>query len=153
VRDVAGDNAAYNRAALGDCKSEMQNGFWEVLVHTRLVASGKTILWAPEMQMEFNAAGNLWATMRTRFWHGRYYSSTRKGNTPIIRFVRMLTAPLLLPLLLGRICRRVWRHRPDWMIHVWRALPALFVLVTAWSVGEMSGYAWPQQHAQPVNSG
>ncbi len=144
VDDVAGDNAAYRRESLAGCEAVLRDGFWEVLVHERLVAQGRTILWQPAMQVEFYATGSLRSMAQTRFEHGRYYASTRSGNRPATRALRALTAPALPFVLLARIYGRVRAKQPAWTSHFWRSLPALSVLVLAWSLGEMTGYVQPQ---------
>ena len=113
-------------------------------MHQRLVAQGRTILWQPAMQVEFRAAGSLAGMAQTRFEHGRYYASTRSGSGPAGRVLRALTAPALPFVLLARIYGRVRAKQPGWQGHFWRSLPALSVLVIAWSLGELSGYVRPQ---------
>jgi hypothetical protein len=144
VPDVAGDNAAYRRSALAECATAMQDGFWEVLVHEQLVAQGRTILWSPAMLVEFHAAGSLPQLARARFEHGRYYAATRSGNRPATRTLRALTAPALPFVLLARIYSRISAKQPAWRGEFWRSLPALAVLVAAWSLGELAGYIRPQ---------
>jgi hypothetical protein len=144
VHDVAGDNAAYRRAALAGCVTAMRDGFWEVLVHEQLVTQRRAILWEPAMLVEFHAAGKLRDLARTRYEHGRHYASTRRGNRPATRALRALTAPVLPLVLLARIHGRVRSKQPAWRGRFWRSLPALAVLVTAWSLGELSGYVRPK---------
>lgn len=144
VHDMAADNAAYRRSALDRCGAAMQDGFWEVLVHEQLAARGQVILWEPAMQVQFHAAGSLAEMARTRCEHGRTYAATRSGNRGLKRVLRAVTAPALPFLLLLRIYRRVRSRQPQWLRHFWRSLPALAVLVTAWSLGELRGYVQPQ---------
>jgi hypothetical protein len=56
----------------------------------------------------------------------------------------MAAAPLLVPVLLGRIYGRVKQERPDWIGNFWRSLPVILIILAAWSAGEMSGYAVPK---------
>jgi glycosyltransferase involved in cell wall biosynthesis len=145
IDDVAGDNASYKREALQHCLEELESGFWETIINARLRAKGETLIWVPEMVVEFSAAEKLNDIVRYRFRHGRHYGSTRTGNTVFTRVLRLLAAPILVPLLFSRIHRRVRQTRSDWMPQLWRALPALLVILSAWSAGEVSGYVWPQQ--------
>ena len=145
IDDIAGDNAAYKVAALQQCRPEWQTGFWENMVNARLVANGQTLLWAPEMAVTFRAAEKLSDIVRTRFRHGRNYGSTRLGNTLPKRVVRFFASPLLVPVLLSRIYRRVKEQQPDWLPRFWRSLPGLMVILLAWSTGEASGYLWPER--------
>jgi hypothetical protein len=140
VEDIPGDNGTYKRAALDQCRASMAGGFWETLVHVCLHQQGHHLLWDPAVRVHFATGGSLRHAAATRMQHGRHYGATRPGNTPAGRLFRTLTGPLIPFVLLNRIAGRVRRTRPDWTPHLLRALPALFVLVTAWSIGEVSGY-------------
>lgn len=145
VHDIAGDNAAYKRADLALCEHEMRDGFWETLVHVRLRAVGKTLLLTPEVCVRLSAGSSSMTAVRTRFWHARNYASTRPGNRLPKRLLRIATSPLLMPVLLLRIYRRVAAQRPDWLPLFWRSFPQLLLFVGAWSLGEASGYILPQR--------
>lgn len=145
VEDVAGDNAAYKRVALERCRSEWEMGFWENLVNARLRANGEILLWEPGMAVKFAVAENLGDIIRNRFRHGRHYASTRLDNTLPKRVLRIAAAPLLVPVLLTRIYRRVREGQPGWLRQFWRSLPVILVILATWSAGEMSGYAFPKR--------
>lgn len=145
VNDVAGDNAAYKYAALESCHEEMQSGFWETLVHLRLRAEGQRLMMMPEMRVQLGRGSSLLAIATMRLQHGRHYGSTRPSNSPFMRLIRVLTAPLIAPVLLLRIINRVLKQRPDWTPQLMQALPALLLLLTAWTIGEVSGYIVPQR--------
>jgi len=143
VQDIAGDNGAYQRASLLRCADAIRDGFWETLAHDCMRANGETLEIIPEMRVRLGPSGPLMKMAGLRLRHGRYYGSTRPGNMPMTRIVRAAASPLLVPILLWRILGRVRRQRPDWISHFYRALPALFVLVCAWALGEASGYLAP----------
>lgn len=140
IAEIAGDNAAYQRAALEACAGTMQEGFWETLVHACLRSHGRSLQWQPQMQVRFGRTGSLREVARLRFRHGRHYAATRPGNTPLRRLLRLLTAPALPFLLLARIAGRVNRRQPAWRRKLLGALPALWLILLAWSWGEMAGY-------------
>ena len=157
VDEIPGDNAAYKRATLELCQREMRDGFWETLVHVRLRAEGETLAMIPTMRVRLAAAAgkdgagdrSLLATAGLRFRHGRHYGSTRPGSTTAVRLVRLAASPLIVPTLLARIAGRVQRGQPGWLPQLRRALPALLVLLTAWAIGEASGYLLPQRREWP----
>lgn len=144
-REIAGDNAAYRRAALEWAWTERGRGFWETLVHHHLRARGEPLYLSPAVRVRAGPAGDAWDVARARFLHGRHFGSTRPATSTAGRVVRALTAPALPPLLLFRIGRRVADHRPDWWCHYLRALPWLFLLLGAWSAGEVGGYLSPRR--------
>ncbi len=139
VNDIAADNGAYRLDAINACKSRWVGGFWETLVHPCLRENGEKILFDPAVQVRFVGGINLWAMAKQRFRHGRHYGSTRGGS----RLPRVITSPFIPVLLLLRIIRRVRAAHPEWMRQLIRALPALIVLVLAWSIGEARGYLTP----------
>jgi hypothetical protein len=158
VDEIAGDNAAYKRAALELCQREMAGGFWETLAHRRLRAEGMPLIFNPNMRVRLGAVSggtseqggaSVTPLAAVRFRHGRHYGSTRPGSGWLMRMARLAATPLLLPALLSRIAGRVRRDRPDWMPHFVRALPALIAIVGAWTIGEAAGYAWPQAPTAP----
>jgi len=137
IMDIAGDNAVYRRAALEQVRESWRGGFWETLVHHALRARGGTLALDPTMTIHFVGDVPLGVMARQRFRHGRHYGATRGGD----RLVRLITSPAIPVVLLTRIYRRVRAKRPDWLPKWWRALPALLVLIIAWSAGEIVGYA------------
>lgn len=145
LHDLPGDNSAYRRAALEPCRVHWQDGFWETPVNACLTARGERLAWAAQMQVEYTAGIGLGPFARARFVHGRHYASTRFAARPLARLIHFAGAPLLMPLLLARIWRRVRERRPDWLPHFWTALPALIVFMTAWALGEASGYLLPEK--------
>ena len=145
ILDVAGDNAAYKRAALAGCPETTAGGFWENLVNACLVQHGETLLWSPELKVEFQTAEPLRQIIQVRFRHGRVYGSTRSGNNGVNRLVRLLTTPFLPALLWSRIARRVQQNRPEWLPQLFQATIPLLLILCAWSAGEAAGYAWPER--------
>jgi hypothetical protein len=144
VDDVAGDNAAYRRAALDAVRDTWRAGFWEIDVHRALRARGQTLALVPDMTTRFTGGVSLRAMARQRWRHGRQYGATRRGS----RVFRIMTSPAIPLVLALRIIRRVRTKRPDWMPQVWRSLPALLVLIGAWSAGEIVGLCTGRSHAR-----
>ena len=145
VIDLAGDNAAYRRVALNGFESEMASGFWENLVHHHLLVEGWKLYLSPDIRAQLGPVANVWSFCRERFRHGRYYGSTRPRASGLMRALRALTAPALMPFLLLRIGLRVTRQRRDWLANYLFSMPWSVVFLSFWSLGEMSGYLWPQR--------
>lgn len=144
VADVAGDNAAYRRAALAGCHAEMADGFWETIIHRRLRADGHQLYLSPTIRVRHGPGISVRRYAAVRYRHGRHYGATRPTDSGIERVARILSGPLLLPFLALRTDQRVARHRPDWRQRYLRSLPWLLPILGAWTVGEVTGYlrAW-----------
>lgn len=148
AEEIPGDNAVYRREDLERHWRDRADGFWEVLLHRELRAAGRGLRFVPELQMRLEAAPSLSTMARERLRHGRHFGATRPLAPPR-RIAAALASPALLPLLLIRLARRQARLRPEWRGR-WRlALPALLVLLAAWSCGEMLGYLAPRRRAAP----
>lgn len=145
LHDLPGDNSAYKRSTLEQYRAQWQDGFWETPVNACLTADGATLVWVTQMQVEYAAGSGLGEIVRARFAHGRRYASTRFQARPLVRLAHFVGSPLLVPVLMRRIWQRVRGRRPDWLAHFWPALPALAVIMTAWSLGEASGYLLPER--------
>jgi hypothetical protein len=136
VDDIAGDNAAYRLSSIRRCGGGWLDGFWETIVHDCLQSNGETLRLDPAMTVQFAGGALLRDMAKLRFEHGKHYGSTRDGN----RLIRILTSPAIPFVLLNRIFGRVRSKRRDWIGKFVTALPALMVLIGAWSLGELAGY-------------
>lgn len=137
--ELAGDNAAYRKSALGD-RDYGREGFWENLVHHDVRAQGWKLSLIADMRVQLGSGVRAWQFCRERFLHGRYFGSTRPGRSLSTRLARVLTAPALAPFLLLRIGSRIVGHRPDWLGKYVVALPWIVCFLSCWSVGEAVGY-------------
>ena len=73
-----------------------------------------------------------------RYEHGRDFARKRLIEEPgSRRWLLLLASPLLPPLLTWRVAKAAAHGR--WSTFL-RALPATFLFLTAWSVGEAVGY-------------
>lgn len=149
VAEIPGDNAVYRRPVLERYWGRQDQGFWETVVHHRLRAEGEKLYLSSDIRVRLGATSRPWEFARSRFRHGRHFSSTRPGMSTGGRVIRLLAVPALLPFLLLRIGRRVVRHRPDWALTFCLAFPWLIYFVGAWSLGELIGYIAPQHGITP----
>lgn len=138
--EIAGDNAVYRRDLL-QTHHTTSEGFWEHLYHRSLRLDGYTLSLDPKLAVRF-AGSSFTEFCSVRARHGFHYGSTREMAFPE-RVIRFVTSPLLPPVLVLRIVRRVVSKRRDWTRNVARALPFLFIAVLSWSLGEAAGYLRP----------
>jgi hypothetical protein len=146
VAEIPGDNAVYRKTALERYWKQPENGFWETLFHHELRLQGENLYMSPDIEVCLGKTDHAWKFFQARFQHGRHYGSTRPDTSRVGRLGRALAAPALMPFLLLRIGQRVVKHRPDWLMPYLLALPWLVLFLSAWSLGEVSGYLWSQSY-------
>lgn len=144
---LTGANVAYNRRVIADVIGWAQDGEWENVAHTRLVARGSMLRFARTAAVYQNQTYSITAFCADRYQHGRDYARKRLTEEPgTRRWVLLAASPLLPPLLTWRVARASARTR--WGTFL-RALPATFIFLTAWSVGEAIGYLRGPAHEAP----
>ena len=149
---LTGANVAYKRHVIADVIGWAQDGEWENVAHSRLVAQGSMLRFARTAAIYQNQTYSLRAFCVDRYEHGRDYARKRlTEESPNKRWMLFAASPLLPPLLTMRVARAAARSR--WGTFL-RALPATFVFLTAWSVGEAVGYLrGPAQSPEPRTAG
>jgi hypothetical protein len=138
VREIAGDNAAYDHAALRAVRSDAAESFWEVEAHARFRAVGRTLIMHSGATAWFTDDTGLATMAARRFAHGRHSGAFRVRSGIRTRWQMIVGAPLVPVVLLTRVARRVARARG----HVLRfvtSLGAFLVLAAAWAAGEALG--------------
>ena len=143
AQEIPGDNAVYRKADLDRDWTERQDGFWEVLFHRRLRERGRRLWFDPNLRVTLGVGAGEEPFASLRFRHGRHFGSTRDLPSAMWRLPAALSAPVLVPLLLARIRRRVRSARPEWSSRFRLALGWTLVYLSSWSLGEASGYIWP----------
>jgi len=142
VHDLPGPNVSYKRAALDTMRDLIEDGYWETFLHIRLEETGQHLWSDPSVQVLHKKHYRFGEFLSERFHYGRAYAGTRNEFTPLSkRLVHLVGSPLLPPVLMVRIWRRVWsrkRHRSEFF----RALPAIATFMLAWAAGEWVGYAF-----------
>jgi hypothetical protein len=138
---LTGANVAYHRRVVGDVAAWALDGAWENVAHARLAAAGATMRFDPAMRVAQGLSYALPAFCGDRYRHGRDYARTRLAEESVGaggRWLRAISAPVLPPVLVWRIARRVRRaeHRAAFAT----ALPFTFTFLAAWSIGEAIGY-------------
>jgi hypothetical protein len=134
-------NVVYSRAALESVRDAWDPSFREVVVNAGLVAQGRTIVLDGGMVVEQHRSDlTLRKALRERYVWGRSYAETRRlllGRGQLL--VLALAWPALPLVMLLRIVRTARQRRTHFAAFV-RALPAIVLLLSAWSLGEGIGY-------------
>jgi hypothetical protein len=138
VREIAGDNAAYDHESLRSAQDRLATGFWEVDVHARFRELGKHLVLHPDATARFGGDFKLTTMAALRFAHGRHSGAFRVAQGIRTRWQMVLGAPLVPGILLTRVARRVAAVPSHWPGFL-SALGAFLVLATAWAAGEAIG--------------
>jgi glycosyltransferase involved in cell wall biosynthesis len=141
--EIPGDNAVYRKAMLDRYWVDRDQGFWETLFHRQLHSAGERLYMSPDMRVRLGRTGGAGQFARARFRHGQHYGATRPVSSLPMRILRVVAAPVLMPLLQARIGRRVMRQRRDLLRSYLWALPWSTAFLSSWSCGEVSGYLAP----------
>jgi hypothetical protein len=138
AREIAGDNAAYDRAALAAARDGAADAFWEVEAHARFRELGRRLVVQPGATASFTDDTPLGTMASRRFAHGRHSGAFRVRSGIRTRWQMLLGSPVVPFVLLLRVARRVARareHLPGFV----SSLGAFLVLATAWAAGEAIG--------------
>lgn len=138
VPEIAGDNAAYDLAALRGVRDSENAPFWEVEAHARFRQLGQRLVIHPGATAWFSDDTSLGTMAARRFAHGRHSGTFRVESGIRTRWQMVLGAPLVPLVLLVRVARRVVRapgHLPGFV----SSLGAFMVLAVAWAAGEAVG--------------
>jgi GT2 family glycosyltransferase len=135
---LTGANIAYKRHVIADVIGWAQDGEWENVAHSRLVAQGSMLRFARTAAIYQNQTYSVSSFCTDRYVHGRDYARKRLvEDAGARRWLLLAGSPLLPPLLTWRVARAAARGRLGTFV---RALPATILFLTAWSVGEAVGY-------------
>jgi hypothetical protein len=134
-------NVLYSRAALESVREAWDPSFREVVVNAGLVRRGRTIVLDRGMVVKQHRSDlTLGKALRERYVWGRSYAETRRRLLGRAQLLVLALAWPALPLVMGlRIGRTAWQRRTRFLAFV-RALPAIALLLSAWSLGEGIGY-------------
>lgn len=139
VPEIAGDNAAYKRAALDAVSETWRHGFWEPPVHAALRANGHTLWRTPDVIVVHRRSLGMGGFLRNRLQHGRQYGRDRAAGRPWTdRAVLAARTPLVPFVLTGRVASAVFRRRYHLGAFV-GALPLIATFYVAWAMGELRG--------------
>jgi len=138
VHEIAGDNAAYDHAALRAVRSDAADPFWEVEAHAGFRALGRTLAMRSDATAWFTDGTGLATMAARRFAHGRHSGAFRVRSGIRTRWQMIVGAPLVPFVLLSRVSRRVARA-PGHASRFVTSLGAFLVLGAAWAAGEACG--------------
>ena len=138
VREIAGDNAAYDHEALRAVRNEAAEAFWEVEAHASFRALGRTLVTHEDATAWFTDDTGLATMAARRFAHGRHSGAFRVRRGIRTRWQMVVGAPLVPFVLSARVARRVARA-PGHVLRFVTSLGAFLVLASAWAAGEAIG--------------
>lgn len=138
VADLSSINVAYDAERLRAALPAAAQGLFEVELHTRMRARGGHFWRVPGATMFDENKTSLGCAMRAQYHHGRLFGGGRvQGRSLLVRHARAALALAVPAILLGRIIREA--GAAGQLVNVVRCLPALLLLLGAWSSGEAVG--------------
>lgn len=138
--DIAGDNAAYQRAAIAPYTERIRAaGFWENEIHTLLHAEGKALAWAPAASAAYQGGESFFPFAAQRIAHGRRFGAERmRLRTGLRKLLTIAVWPLTPFVFFARIAANT--RRAGGAADLAAVLPLLLALLACWSGGELLGY-------------
>ncbi len=135
-------NVCYKRAAIDATRDLWADRYHETTVHWALMRAGETLYLSPDLLVDqLRANLRLGRLLRERVSWGRLFAYTRvREQSRGVRFAAVVLAPALPLLLFVRLCRLQLARRAP-MGRFLLATPAILLLLTAGSAGELIGYA------------
>lgn len=139
VREITGNNSAYDRAALERLGPEARAEVWESFLHERLRAQGVLFHSDPDLAVTHKKSFGFVHFLAQRYHYSRSFAGTRLHGAPWWKRLGYACAtPLLPPLLLGRTTLTVARKRRHGARFL-QAAPVLATFLVSWAVGEAVG--------------
>lgn len=138
--DLPGDNAAYKRAVLDRTRELYRDGFWEPVVHRRLIADGDVVLWhTPDVVVRQGPSAGWRAFVRQRLEHGRMFGRQRGASFgPARGLIGVLAAPVVPFLMSVRILRELQARR-RYRLRFVAAFPHVLLFNAVWAFAEARG--------------
>ena len=141
-RDYVSDvNICYKRRAIDDTRELWRERYHETTVHWALQKQGEVLYLTPEFAVDQMRDGlTLSGCLSERIGWGRLFAYTRSRELSLVKRLVLAAASPLLPfvLFLRHLRGRLERHKD--LGAFTRAAPATFLLLAAWSLGELLGY-------------
>lgn len=142
VRAVSGVNVAYDRALLEGCRAVWQHALSENEVNDALGLFGHTAYMAPDAQVAAHLPMTLSQAMTHLYQGGRHFAQYRAGKLSLpMRLAWLCASPAVPFVLFVRIARHVVARAPEHAGHLVRGIAYFVLILGAWSLGELAGYA------------
>lgn len=141
VHDLPGPNVSYKREALEPLRDLIKEEYWETFVHGKLEETGNKLWSDPNVKVIHKKHFRFTDFLSERFHYSRAFAGTRNESMSVPkRIVYFFASPLLPPILLLRISKRVMKHK-EHLPKFAMCLPYILLFMIAWAVGESIGYA------------
>jgi hypothetical protein len=138
VSDV---NIGYKRRALEATADLWRTRYHETTVHWALQQAGETLYLVPDLVVDQHRGPlRLSSLIAERFAWGRLFAYTRARESGATRRLALAALTPILPVLLLARHARIQITKRVRLRSFLLAAPAMLVLLTAWSLGEMTGY-------------
>ncbi len=140
VNDLPGNNISFKQNILRRHLQDLDHGYWEAFLYSRLQSENTTLFSDPKMVVYHRGPFNYLYYLRQRYLFSRAYAGARRTLISMKqRLFYLLASPILPALLLSRIAARVWQKR----CHIDKfilCLPMLIPVTFVYIFGEFVGY-------------
>lgn len=134
---VHGLGFAVRRAAVLDLYRPDEPGLIEGEIADRLHRAGLRLGYVPDMATTYDQPHEQGARLGTRFQHGRLYAATRVSQKGLANRIAYALVACLLPVILTQ---RSLAGRPLELRGSFGTVGWVFVMHSAWALGEFTGY-------------
>ncbi len=146
---VSDINVSYKRAALEKCRDRWSHFYHETAVHGCLRSAGETLWLTAELAIRYDRGRlSIGRILAERYAWARVFAGRRAQE---LRWYQRAALALLSPglplLLIGRRLASVARGRRHFARLV-AVLPIMLLLLSAWSLGELTGYVTARPFAR-----
>jgi GT2 family glycosyltransferase len=138
VSFLNGANIAYHRETLERHAAILGDGYWEAVLHPRLLSEGVKLMSIPEMVVRHRGPFPLPYYLRQRYWFSRAFAGARHVSAPA-RAAYLVAAPLLPAVLAARMGSRVAAKKMH-TAQFLKALPLIVPALVVYVAGEWMGY-------------
>lgn len=137
--DLNGANIAYHRAKLMAHAAVLDTGYWEVVLHPRLVRDGRFRA-VDAMGAHHTGPFGYRYYLRQRYLLSRVWGGTQRALVPMSkRLVHLIAGPIFPAFLFLRVTSRVL-SKPQFLGEYLKALPLLVPAWFCYAFGEWLGY-------------
>lgn len=138
---LSGVNIAYDRELLLGCREIWQTVFYETDVNAALARAGHKFYLVPDAAVSSRLRMKFGVAMEHLYGGGKHFGEFRKTHSPPLKRAILLLACPVVPLVLFlRITRLTLARRLSRGLQLLMGLPALLLLLGAWSAGEAVSY-------------
>ena len=141
IREIPCNNVLYRRAILEPLDRWKERGFWKYFAHQGFRDAGNQFRVQPERRVRHHPTYRLLPFLERTYHHSRAFGGMRGAGVGFARrVVWTLRTPVIPALSVYRLIKSCW-PKTQYRSRLFRYLPIMLVIYSAWAVGEAVGTA------------